>query len=85
MHFTISFISKRPWTYGCRHPYADEWVKYKNISPWKNIPLRKDTRSKIYKTTNFIAGYMPRKMMCCLFGILQAYVCPGVNYIKDIF
>lgn len=85
VHFTTSFISKRPWIEGCCHPYAREWIKYKNISPWKNIPLWKDSRREIYKTAGFIAEHMPRKIMCFIFGILQAYVRPRVNYIKDKF
>lgn len=85
VHFTTSFLNKRPWIYGCCHPYADEWIKYKNISPWKNNPLWKDTRSKMYILVCFIARHMPRKIMCFIFGILQAYIRPGVNYIKDRF
>ncbi len=85
VHFTTSFLSKRPWTYGCQHPYTGEWIKYKNISPWKNSPLWKDKRSNVYKPAYFIARHMPRKPMCCLFGILQAYVRPGINYIKNLF
>lgn len=83
VHFTTSFLSKRPWVYGCHHMYARKWVKYKNISPWKDTPLWKDTRHKIYKLACFIAGHMPRKVMCGLFGILQAYIRPGINYIKN--
>lgn len=85
VHFTTSFISKRPWVEGCCHPYVGEWIKYKNISPWKNSSLWKDTRHKIYKTACFVAKHMPRKVMCCLFGILQAYIRPGINYIKNRF
>ena len=84
VHFTTSFLSKRPWVEGCCHPYAEKWIEYKNISPWKNKPLWKDTRNTIYKIAFFVAGHMPRKVMCYLFGILQAYIRPGLNYIKNI-
>ncbi len=83
VHFTTSFLSKRPWMEGCYHPYAKKWIKYKNISPWKSSPLWKDTRHKIYKVAFWVATHMPRKIMCYFFGILQAYVRPGLNYIKN--
>ncbi|MEG0216276.1 MAG: glycosyltransferase family 8 protein, partial [Hungatella sp.] len=39
IHFTTSFLSRRPWMEGCRHRYVGEWLRFKAISPWKDEPL----------------------------------------------
>lgn len=40
---------------------------------------------KTYMLAYFIARHMPKKIMCFIFGILQVYIRPEVNYIEDIF
>ena len=45
VHFTPTFISgTRPWQVGDKHKFAKEYLYYKSISEWKNVPLRKDDR-----------------------------------------
>ena len=39
IHYTTSFLSKRPWYEGCQHRYVAEWFKYKDMSPWSDKPL----------------------------------------------
>lgn len=29
----------RPWYEGCIHPRKEDFIKYKNLSPWKEMPL----------------------------------------------
>lgn len=84
VHFTTSFLSKRPWLEGCCHPYAKEWIKYKDMSPWKNCLPWRDIRKKYIKIAYIIARYIPRNIMCHSYGILQAYIRPGIYYIKSI-
>lgn len=38
LHYTES---RKPWMEGCKHPYTKEYLKYKDLSPWKNVPLIK--------------------------------------------
>ena len=80
IHFTTSFLSRRPWIEGCQHRYVGEWMKYKKMSPWKAEKMRK------YKKPSGIKGMyvratkrMPRKMVIELSGLLQAYGRPIVN------
>lgn len=80
IHFTTSFLSRRPWIEGCQHRYVSEWMKYKEMSPWKAEKMRE------YKKPSGIKGMyvratkrMPRKMMIELSGLLQAYGRPIVN------
>ena len=36
LHFTEAC---KPWMIGCKHPFTTEYLKYKNMSPWKDTPL----------------------------------------------
>lgn len=36
MHFTEA---RKPWMTGCTHPFKEEYLKYKHLSPWANTPL----------------------------------------------
>ena len=39
IHFTTSFMSKRAWMHGCHHRYVNQWLKYKQLSLWKDVEL----------------------------------------------
>lgn len=73
IHFTTSFLSKRPWMEGCRHRYCGEWLRYKDLSPWRNEPLRKDTRN-LWKIHIF--EKLPRTVAITVASWFQAYVRP---------
>ena len=36
LHFTEA---RKPWMIGCKHPFTTEYLKYKNMSPWRDTPL----------------------------------------------
>lgn len=40
IHFLSGFYN-RPWNKGCKHPLKHEFYKYKEMSPWKNVGLKK--------------------------------------------
>lgn len=80
IHFTTSFLSKRPWVEGCEHMYVKKWIEYKELSPWKDKPLWKDNRAQWKKKAVFIYKLMPKWLSVRIAGILQAYVRP--IYIK---
>ena len=79
VHFTSSFLSKRPWMTGCQHRYVGLWLKYKELSPWKDSPLWEDKRNAIKQLAVGLLKKMPRKMMILFTGILQAYVRPTLQ------
>ena len=81
VHFTSSFLSKRPWMIGCHHRYVGLWLKYKELSPWKDFPLWEDNRNAIKQITVSGLKKMPRKLMIIFTGIVQAYVRPLYNKI----
>lgn len=78
IHFTTSFLSKRPWVIGCKHKCCNQWRHYKEISPWRDEPLREDNRSpwKVY-----IFNRLPRKLAINVAGFFQAYGRPMKNRI----
>lgn len=79
VHFTSSFLSKRPWITGCQHRYVGLWLKYKELSPWKDSPLWEDKRNAIKLLAVGLLKKMPRKMMILFTGILQAYLRPTLQ------
>lgn len=82
IHFTTSFLSKRAWMKGCKHRYADEWLKYKKTSPWKDEPLWEDNRLQWQQTGARLIKKLPRGMAIGLAGLMQAYGRPWMNRIK---
>lgn len=74
IHFTTSFLSRRPWIEGCEHQYLDKWLKYKNLSPWKDEPLWKYTSSKGMKGIYIkLINKLPRNIIIEISSILQVY------------
>lgn len=82
IHFTTSFLSKRPWITGCRHRYVDEWLKYKSMSPWKDDPLWEDRSGAKKKAIMQVVYRLPRGMMIRLAGLAQAYLRPWKNRLR---
>ena len=79
IHFTTSFLSRRPWVEGCNHKYCDLWLSYKEKSPWKNKELCKYNKSIWVKLGIVMFHIFPRKFSIFLAGILQAYGRPIFN------
>ena len=79
IHYTISFLSKRPWMKGCKHRYVDEWLKYKAMSPWSDMPLMEEKRSWRVRAIR----KLPRGLMLWIAGILQVYGRPWLYWIRS--
>lgn len=80
IHYTTSFLSRRPWIEGCEHRYIGEWKKYKNVSPWKDEdPWEYKKATGIRGAGIKLAEKMPRKLMITVTGIAQAYGRPIRN------
>lgn len=83
IHFTTSFLSRRAWVEGSQHPYAEKWIEYRKMSPWKDKPLWKhrktkglrDIYAKFYKV-------LPEWFSVRISGLLQAYGRPIREKIK---
>ena len=73
MHFTTSFLSKRAWMKGCKHRYVGEWLKYKELSPWKDDELWEDNRPQWKQAIAEIVKRLPRGFAIRLAGLMQVY------------
>lgn len=83
IHFTTSFLSRRPWIAGCQHRYVGEWMKYKDMSPWKDEALWEHKKATGVKGIGVkLVGKLPRKLMILVTGIAQAYGRPVMNRFK---
>lgn len=82
VHFTTSFLSLRPWVEESKHPYVNEWLKYKDMSPWKDVPLKKDNRSGKKKTAVKIYKALPNSLAVNFAGLLHAKIVPMVKRIS---
>lgn len=79
IHFTTSFKSLRAWVKGCKHRYADEWIKYKNMSPWKDNELWDDNRPAWKQKCLKAYNRLPRWLSVRIAGIMQVYGRPLRN------
>jgi lipopolysaccharide biosynthesis glycosyltransferase len=71
LHFTKGLLFIRPWVEGCKHPYTEEWLKYKSISPWADVPLRTDNRSPKQRFRNNCSIFL--KMLPLPYGARDFY------------
>lgn len=79
IHFTTSFLSHRPWVKDCHHRYCELWRNYKAESPWRDEPLREDTRPEWMLRGIRIFKKLPRGLAMHIAGFLQAYGRPILN------
>lgn len=81
VHFTTSFLSQRPWMTGCKHKYAEVWMKYKKLSPWRDTELWKNNKPFWKYVGIKIFNLIPRRIAVRIAGIIQAYGRPIKNRI----
>lgn len=83
VHFTTSFLSLRPWIKGCKHPFASEWLRYKGMTPWSDMPLRVDNRSIKKKAAVFIYNVLPKALAVRIVGWIHAIAVPKTRRINS--
>lgn len=82
VHFTTSFLSKRAWMKGCEHKYVGEWLKYKEMSPWKDTELWDDNRPQWKQRCIKIYKKLPEGLAVKFAGFIQVYCRPFMNMLK---
>jgi len=53
IHYTPGFVG-RPWVKDCKHPLKNMYIKYLQMTPWKDVPLQKDNRKPVEKGILFL-------------------------------
>lgn len=82
IHFTTSFKSVRPWVKGCKHRYADEWLRYKKMSPWKDSKLLDDNKPQWKRRCLKIYNGIPNWMAVRIASVMQVYGRPLKNRLR---
>lgn len=68
-HYTGNFFVRyRPWERGSDHPHKDSYLKYREISPWRMLPLR--LRAKKNDFWENLCHVLPRSTMILCVSIL---------------
>ncbi|MSS10121.1 glycosyltransferase family 8 protein [Clostridium sp. WB02_MRS01] len=73
IHFTTSFLSRRPWVKGCQHKYVSQWLYYKSKSPWAETPLWDYHAPRLTMAMHLFFKITPRRIAISVAGFLQAY------------
>lgn len=80
IHFTTCFLDGlRPWIKGNQHPYLNEFLRYKAMSPWTDVPLQEDKRSKFTKVRTAVVRKLPKCLLCAVVSVLHGIVVPERN------
>lgn len=83
VHFTTCFYSgTRPWFQKDSHPYRREFLKYREMTPWRDIPLREDNTKFIKKIMTKICHLMPKKMVFFIICIFHVWLYPAMRDFK---
>lgn len=79
VHFASSYRSCRPWEEGCAHPFAEEWLRYQDKTPWSGAPARKAKKNMACRTLNAL----PDKLSVGIAMCFQVYLRPLWGQIKE--
>jgi len=55
-------FTEAPWVYDNRNPFENEWIKYKNLSLWHNIPMIVKKSTYKDKVRRFLLLTLPRSL-----------------------
>lgn len=75
IHFTRNFyMMSRPWVKGCDHPMTNEYVRYKQMTPWKT--LGEDKRSWSKKIIYKLIHALPQRLIVLITTVLYNDIRP---------
>lgn len=80
IHYTTCFLDgSRPWIEGNQHPRRNTFLKYKEMSPWADMPLWKDNRSKKQRFISTVVHLMPKVILVPLVSLVHGVIVPLRN------
>lgn len=82
IHFTRNFYMQcRPWAAGCEHPFLDEWLRYKSMTPFNDEPLvEMSTKEKLKRR---IFRTIPRKIFMPAIGMIYNDIRPKLLWLNE--
>lgn len=73
VHFTPTFLTgTRPWQKKDKHKFTPEYLHYKEISEWKDEPLRNDDRKFAKKVMTFLCRITPKFILIPVMSYLHS-------------
>lgn len=84
VHFTTCFMSgTRPWFKEDHHLFREEFLKYRNLTAWKDKPLWEDTTPKMKKLMTKICQLLPRCITYAIIHVVHVWLYPVIRQIKQ--
>ena len=83
IHYTACFMSgTRPWNENNNHPFTGDYLKYKEMSPWKDFPQYPDDRKKSKKLMTKVCNILPKGVMLAIISLVHSKLYPMVRSLK---
>ena len=76
VHFTRSFLSRRPGIEGSEHPYTKEWERVQAKTPWAGMPKRAYHPDMARRLLNTFYRHTPRKLGLFAAALVNSYIRP---------
>ena len=70
------FVRKRYWEKDSDSPYADTYIKYRNLTPWKDLPLIEGNRSFKQRFMKSFWHWLPRPIAFLLAAFVRNRIRP---------
>lgn len=84
VHFTTCFMSgTRPWHEKDKHKFRNEFLQYREMTPWKNEPLWVDNTPATKKMMSRICTIIPKFITFRIIRCVHVYVYPWVRKMKS--
>lgn len=89
VHFTTNFILPlRPWVKGCNHPCVQQYLAYRDKTPWKDEPLWDDNRGKLKKYLYLLYAtywrWMPKPIGEWTTRMIYTRIQPSIHLMKRL-
>lgn len=65
------FCGKFPWHIGNVHPALSEYLKYKNMSPWRDMPDLEANENLLFHLEELCWKYMPKSLFFFIWSTMQ--------------
>ena len=83
IHYMANFyMPVRPWQKGCVHPRADDFLRSKALTEWRDEPLWEDTRSPVQKAYTVFCHSVPRSWAIWVSSIIHEHIIALIHKYK---
>ena len=82
IHYTTNMRTIRPWFSNTNHPLSDIFIKYFNMSPWKEKELQEMSFESKESKIIGVVEKLPNRISIGLLGFLHSYLKPTVIRVK---